>query len=267
MYQFAKLCCFLRQYVFLPYAQAMASGSKRPKENTVESFTLAQRLGASWIETDVQFTRDGVPVIEHDFEVQTTDGDVIDLRELSLCELEEVKGEVLQLDDALDRSPEGLAFNLELKYRPDVPPSATALEGEIETLLNVAEQQIKKRRIAYSSFAQEPLAVLSRMQAMWPVFALASRAGGGAESVENALDSAKRNGLSGIVGNVRMLQAEPSLVSMIKAEGLLLMSYGEANTDPSVLPEQVRWGVCGVITDDVPIVEEVSRKLAPPLKK
>lgn len=36
-------------------------------ENTVESFIQAANLGASYVEFDVQLTRDGVPVIYHDF--------------------------------------------------------------------------------------------------------------------------------------------------------------------------------------------------------
>lgn len=260
-----KLCLVDATHLLFPgYTQPMVSGLKRPKENTVESFTIAHSLGASWVETDVQFTRDGVPVIEHDFDVEVSDEKIAELREFTLHELKNAsKYEVLQLQDALEASPDGLAFNLELKYRADSPPSAAALEGEMSQLLQVAERHIERRRIAYSSFAQEPLAILSRMQRIWPLFALASRAGGGVESVENALDSAKRNGLSGIVGDVDMLQAEPSLVSIIRAEGLLLISYGQRNADPSILPQQVRWGICGIITDDVPAVEQASYHFSP----
>jgi glycerophosphoryl diester phosphodiesterase len=35
-------------------------------ENTLEAFTLALRLGATGLETDIWLTRDGVPVLDHD---------------------------------------------------------------------------------------------------------------------------------------------------------------------------------------------------------
>jgi glycerophosphoryl diester phosphodiesterase len=39
-------------------------------ENTVEAFTLALRLGATGLESDVWLTADGVPVLEHDGRVR-----------------------------------------------------------------------------------------------------------------------------------------------------------------------------------------------------
>lgn len=45
-------------------------------ENTIESFVQAASLGASYIEFDVQMTKDHVPVIYHDFLVSETGADV-----------------------------------------------------------------------------------------------------------------------------------------------------------------------------------------------
>lgn len=45
-------------------------------ENTVESFIQASNLGASYVEFDVQLTRDNVPVIYHDFLVSESGYDV-----------------------------------------------------------------------------------------------------------------------------------------------------------------------------------------------
>ena len=45
-------------------------------ENTLESFIQAANLGASYIEFDVQLTKDLVPVVYHDFLVSETGIDV-----------------------------------------------------------------------------------------------------------------------------------------------------------------------------------------------
>lgn len=45
-------------------------------ENTIQSFITAANLGASYVEFDVQMTKDHVPVIYHDFLVSETGADV-----------------------------------------------------------------------------------------------------------------------------------------------------------------------------------------------
>jgi glycerophosphoryl diester phosphodiesterase len=54
---------------------AHRGGSSAAPENTAASDEVARRAGVQWIETDVQSTKDGVPVILHDETVdRTTDG-------------------------------------------------------------------------------------------------------------------------------------------------------------------------------------------------
>lgn len=52
-------------------------------ENTVQSFIKAAELGASYVEFDVQLTKDGIPVIYHDFTIAETGLD-IPMQELTL---------------------------------------------------------------------------------------------------------------------------------------------------------------------------------------
>lgn len=54
---------------------AHRGGSSSAPENTAASDEVARRAGVDWIETDVQSTKDGVPVVLHDATVdRTTDG-------------------------------------------------------------------------------------------------------------------------------------------------------------------------------------------------
>jgi glycerophosphoryl diester phosphodiesterase len=43
-------------------------------ENTLESFREARRRGATWVETDIKLTRDGVPIVMHDESLKRTTG-------------------------------------------------------------------------------------------------------------------------------------------------------------------------------------------------
>jgi len=49
-----------------PIGFAHRGASAHAPENTLESFSLALRLGASGLESDVWLTRDGIPVLDHD---------------------------------------------------------------------------------------------------------------------------------------------------------------------------------------------------------
>ena len=49
-----------------PLAFAHRGARAHAPDNTIEAFTLARRLGATGIESDVWVTSDGVPVLVHD---------------------------------------------------------------------------------------------------------------------------------------------------------------------------------------------------------
>src|SRR3954462_7169500 len=49
-----------------PISFAHRGARAHAPENTIEAFTLALRLGATGLESDVWLTSDGVPVLDHD---------------------------------------------------------------------------------------------------------------------------------------------------------------------------------------------------------
>jgi glycerophosphoryl diester phosphodiesterase len=60
---------------FIPPIIASRGAPARAPENTLESFLLAHKDGATWIETDVKLTADGIPVLMHDNTLdRTTNG-------------------------------------------------------------------------------------------------------------------------------------------------------------------------------------------------
>lgn len=79
----------------------LSTGSLQLGENTIESFVQAANLGASYVEFDVQLTKDHVPVIYHDFIVSETGLD-IPMHHLTLEQfmgMNESSGGILQAVD------------------------------------------------------------------------------------------------------------------------------------------------------------------------
>lgn len=107
-------------------------------ENTMAAFLMAmERPEVQWMELDVQLSRDGVPVIIHDFTVdRTTNGKGL-VRETDWADLQRLdagvwknksyKGERIPLlSELLDRSCGRVRLNIELKTQGDMYPGLPA---------------------------------------------------------------------------------------------------------------------------------------------
>ena len=87
-------------------------------ENTLESFQLALAAGADYLETDIQVTKDKIPVLFHDTDLKRLVGKKTLIADLTLSELKQIRlphsGQIPTLAEALTRFPEA-KFNLDLK--------------------------------------------------------------------------------------------------------------------------------------------------------
>ncbi|PQP82317.1 glycerophosphodiester phosphodiesterase [Paenibacillus sp. PCH8] len=107
-------------------------------ENTMAAFLMAmERPEVQWMELDVQLSRDGVPVIIHDFTLDRTtngrgpvrDADWADLQLLDAgaWKNKKYKGErIPALSELLDRSVGRVRLNIELKTQGDMYPGLSA---------------------------------------------------------------------------------------------------------------------------------------------
>jgi glycerophosphoryl diester phosphodiesterase len=113
-----------------PLAFAHRGGALEAEENTIAAFERAVGLGFRYIETDVQATRDGVPVLFHDDALERVAGAPGRVGDYSFEELSRLRtrgGEQIpSLDEALTRFPE-TRFNLEPKTDDVVAPLAELL--------------------------------------------------------------------------------------------------------------------------------------------
>jgi glycerophosphoryl diester phosphodiesterase len=85
-------------------------------ENTLESFREARRRGATWVETDIKLTSDGVPIVMHDESLKRTTGVDRLVAKTSRAELPAV---VPTFEEAIACfAAEGLGCNVEIKPCP-----------------------------------------------------------------------------------------------------------------------------------------------------
>jgi glycerophosphoryl diester phosphodiesterase len=113
-----------------PLAFAHRGGGEEGGENTLEAFAHAVGLGYRYIETDVQVTRDGVPVLFHDDtlrRIMDAPGEVGDWTRADLARLRTASGAAIPLlEDALAAFPD-TRFNIEPKTDAAVEPLARAV--------------------------------------------------------------------------------------------------------------------------------------------
>jgi glycerophosphodiester phosphodiesterase len=106
-------------------------------ENTIQSFITAANLGASYVEFDVQMTKDHVPVIYHDFLVSETGADV------------PVHTLTLEQFLALSETPRSTRPSTPTPKDPNGRSDATAIERRIQRSYSVgappSEDKTKER--------------------------------------------------------------------------------------------------------------------------
>lgn len=121
---------------------AHRGASAYAQENTLNAFDLAFKFGATWLETDIQRSKDGVLVLYHDYILKNG-------KKIKNCNYNYLKKfNVPTLADLLKITPEKFTLNLEIKNDDNIYPN---IEKEILAELNLAKN-IKKEQILISSF-------------------------------------------------------------------------------------------------------------------
>ncbi|WP_296631950.1 glycerophosphodiester phosphodiesterase family protein [Rhodoluna sp.] len=101
-----------------------------PDENTVPAFRAAVLAGADYIESDLQLTSDGVPVLFHDADLLRVAGLNKKISQVSWAELQDIRllrgGHIPRLEDVL-KAFSGSKFNLDFKSDDVVAPAAAVI--------------------------------------------------------------------------------------------------------------------------------------------
>jgi len=100
-----------------PIAFAHRGAKAHARENTIDAFALALRLGATGLESDVWLTADGVPVLDHDGVVRTG----FRRRKLSTFGRDSLPSHIPTLADLIVACGSDYELSLDLQ-QPDVGP-------------------------------------------------------------------------------------------------------------------------------------------------
>src|SRR5579862_4654549 len=119
-----------------PLVIAHRGASSEAPENTLRAFTRALELGVDGIELDVQVTRDGVPVVFHDFTLTRLTGTRGRLADRTWAELQKLRvgGEPIPtLADALSLTRGRCILQIEIKKGAPVAPVLAAIRKTAST--------------------------------------------------------------------------------------------------------------------------------------
>ncbi|MGP8303591.1 glycerophosphodiester phosphodiesterase family protein [Streptomyces inhibens] len=207
-------------------------------ENTLASLEAAAERGADWVETDVQFTKDGRPVIMHDATVdRTTDGtgrvDELTAKEISRLTVKG-GGRVPTLEQVLASLKERPArLLLEIKG----PQSSAA----VDRALGLVSEAGMTERTLLQSFDEQVVRDASASPHRTKVALLRSTLD------TDPVATARQLSLSAYAVNFSGLSARPSVVDKLRAAGVEVFVW-TVDTEAQ-WQTATSWGVNGVVTN------------------
>jgi glycerophosphoryl diester phosphodiesterase len=242
-----------------PAVIAHRGASRRAPENTLEAFRLAFQMGADAIELDVRLSRDGVPVVIHDAQVERTTDGTGKVQDLTWPELRELDAgawfaaafcgaRIPELAAVLEDSARSGWINIELKNY------ATRGDDLEKAVVDLVRRTGLGRRVLLSSFNPLSLRAVARLAPDVPRALLTT------ESLPIYL----RRGWFAFLArpdayNLHGGQANMQSVSRIRSRGSRVCVW--TVNDPAEAHRLHEAGVDGIITDEPDtILAAVGRK-------
>ncbi len=228
-------------------------------ENTMPSLELAMDE-LDFVETDVQLSRDGVPVLFHDTDLERVTGDRRSVGELDLAELAELDvGAWYGREFAGERMPTLAQFLDALAARETaralVELKADWTPAEVRTVVDLIEGRALRGRVVLQSFSLETLFAVQRVSPTTPRIMLIR------ELPAEPVALAERLGIIGFGTTAASVTAVPGALEALHEAGIAVLCY--------TLNTHERWqevsdlGVDGIITDQPSELDEWLAVTAP----
>lgn len=140
-------------------------------ENTIQAFQDALLSGADYIESDIQVTSDGVPVLFHDDDLLRVANRSERIDELTLEQLQQISmpggGRIPTLEQALVELPDA-RFNLDFKVARAISPAVTVINQlEAQNRVLVASFSETRRKSACEQLAGEIASSAGSIRVVW----------------------------------------------------------------------------------------------------
>lgn len=260
--------------------------SKDYLENSLNSFKAAINKGAQFVEFDIQMSKDGIPVIHHDFHIESR----VPLPEIGEPVAKSKNGnylyavkqftkdqfvkqglktsyqtEMATLEDLLTKLPPSIGFDAEVKYpcykKLDHSIPYEEMNKFVDAILEEMIKHAGDRRIFFSSFDPLIVIMLKLKQRRWPVFQLFEKTR--KESIDQMVAKIrsyalihKKISVEGFVGDSNHLMQVPYMIKEIKDMNFMFFTYGDQNLTKEGVHNQLKLGINGICTDSVPICKE-----------
>ncbi|RWS02826.1 glycerophosphocholine phosphodiesterase GPCPD1-like protein [Dinothrombium tinctorium] len=256
-------------------------------ENTIASINYAIDHGADMVEFDVLLTKDKVPVLFHDFEVdvalnkrKSKENELMTLRvhDLSYNQLHTLqvspvshgnkKFEVLDADkpdnlpfcslESVFHAAKPVPFNIEIKY-PTFDDKDIDMNEYVDIILKTVFQHAGNREIIFSCFDPNVCSMLRLKQNKYFVLFLTRGetkklphpTDRRMSTVEMATYFAQCMNFAGICCAVGDLINEIPLIDFVTTRNLLLFCFGDDINDYKVVTKLAKAGVHGIIYDRI----------------
>ncbi|MGH8905448.1 MAG: glycerophosphodiester phosphodiesterase [Egibacteraceae bacterium] len=206
-------------------------------ENTPASFAAAAESGAQWVELDVRRGADSTLVVHHD--PVTADGSAL----IRLDEWGLASRGVWTLRDVLNRMPEGLGVDLEVKNLPG-EPDYDEDQRVVDLLAALVRPIIGRRPMMTSSF--NPLTVQRLRESLDPV--PTGLLHGPGLRVDAAADFARELGATVLCPHVDANPLDAETIAAVHETGLAVMVW--VVDDPKTALSLAKAGVDALCTNN-----------------
>ena len=237
----------------LPRILAHRGFARDAPENTLLAIASALAAGATYVETDVYASRDGIAVLSHDADLSRLVGRVTHVSDLSLAELERVDlgaGQTFcSLASALDAFPT-TRFNIDIKSAAAAAPAARAIADSNATPRVLVTSFSERRRRATirllpgvatsASAVLVALAIASAFLGLITVSGAILRGVGAVQVPESSM-----------LGPVKLRIVTPRFIAHMHRIGVEVHVW--TINDPGDMRRLLDTGVDGLITDRVDI--------------
>lgn len=214
-------------------------------ENTLLAFARAVAAGATYIETDVHASSDGVAIIAHDPDLSRVAGQDLRVDQLTRAELEKIDlghgQRFCTLAQALEAFP-GTRFNIDVKSAAAVGPTITAIVAQ-GAMWRVLVTSFDERRRA--AVVRGLPGVASSASAARLLPALIAARLGVAPAVRRALRGLVAVQVPQVAMGIRI--TTPRVIRMFHAAGVEVHVW--TINDPDVMQRLLGLGVDGIVTD------------------
>lgn len=232
---------------------AHRGASKEAPENTMPAFELAYQYRADGIETDVQLTKDNIPVLIHDETVNRTTDSIGFVKDYSYKDLQALDAgkwkspsytntKIPTLDDLLAwNQDKHLKLNIELKN------DKIAYKKLEEIVIDKLKKYNMEKETILSSFSEKSIKRLHDIHSPVPYALLTGKA------KADLLPFSKEMQANGIHIRYRLLSKR--IIQQANREGLYVAVY--TVNHPAMIKRAIRLG-CQIVITDVP---DIARKV------